>query len=77
MKDWDWPVSMTCDLCGKPMYVPIKNEWAYKAPTPLRMRKPGMAEVQYFCSWSCLRKFQKKVEQLPCDRGKKKGAKHG
>lgn len=60
MKDWDWPISITCDLCGKPMYVPLKNEWAYKAPTPLRMRKPGMAEVQYFCHGVACASFRRK-----------------
>lgn len=39
----------TCPVCGKEFYCYI-DSWAYH-------RQPNKGEKKYFCSWSCLNKF--------------------
>ena len=57
----DWIDERKCAICGKPFYPPVLGEWAYK-----KFRHPGHGTAMYyFCSWSCLRKFEKGAEIRP------------
>lgn len=40
-----------CSVCERMFIVPDPSAWAYK-------RKPGSTTL-YFCSWTCLRKWDK------------------
>ena len=43
----------TCPVCGKTFYVHATDTWAYKSYNKQKKRPA------YFCSWHCLRAFQK------------------
>lgn len=39
-----------CACCGKPVYIPVPHEWAYK----IKIRKPnGDRFIAYYHSYSC------------------------
>ena len=44
-----------CPVCGKEYLVPDVASWAY---VMWAMKKTGGVKV-YFCSWGCLRKWEK------------------
>lgn len=43
-----------CNLCEKEFYRRLGNDYAYKTVKGMK--------TMYFCSWSCLRKAQRNVE---------------
>lgn len=49
--------SFTCECCGKKVETLFLEEWAYK----IRQKKSKGVKDQalYFCSWKCLRKWEK------------------
>lgn len=48
-----------CPTCGKTFWVMHPTEWVYKR---YRRRKDDVTTM-FFCSWSCLRKFDKSREE--------------
>lgn len=48
-------VTKSCPICGKTFYIPCLNEWAYR-----RYAKTGDL---HFCSWHCLREYEKDHER--------------
>ena len=42
-----------CQMCGKEFYPP-SADWAYKE---------GKMKVKYFCSWGCLRQWEKEKDE--------------
>lgn len=46
-----WP--RKCKICGKKFFA--NDEYAYKI-------KKGWKDVKWFCSWSCMRKFEREQE---------------
>ena len=61
MADWDWIVPYKCKVCGKDFYIPNKREWAYKRGYGGH-GKGCTGKEKFFCSWSCLRVYDKKME---------------
>lgn len=49
MNVYDWVAPMKCSICGKVIYCHDRDSWAYN-------RAIGKNR-KYFCSWSCLRKY--------------------
>ena len=64
-------VPCTCHTCGKVCVPPLKTMWAYRREPLKAERKPGEYTV-YFCSWGCLRKYDRAREKRPETRGRKK-----
>lgn len=60
-KDYDYKVPepieahSKCHTCGKTFYIPDKNQYVYKRDEV----KDGRFLREYFCSWSCLCKYDK------------------
>ena len=59
MKNWDWSVPLKCKCCGKSIYSDPEL-WAYKRMT--KKRKNVKSTFIYFCSWTCMRSYEKKKE---------------
>ena len=47
-----------CEICGKDFFVPVVGYWVYK-----REDYMGDGLTKYFCSWGCMRKFDKAYEE--------------
>lgn len=62
------PLDKCCE-CGKEFFIPVRADWAYKR---LRKLSDATDEVRYFCSWHCLREYDKKREER---RRKRRGRK--
>lgn len=45
-------VECKCGTCGKKFYVMSVTNWAYK----IKRKSP---KVLYFCTWGCLRRYEK------------------
>lgn len=71
MSDWDWTVPMYCDRCGRDIYVPEKKSWAYKK-TPGSNQNITNYKTKYFCSWGCMREYEKQTGNYLKGRGRKK-----
>lgn len=61
----------TCAECGKHFFVPFRSDWVYKRAR--RVSVDAAEEQLYFCSWHCLRAYDKKMEERR-KRGRKKAA---
>lgn len=48
-----------CPECGKPFPVGDVGNYAYKR----YVSDNSVSHIAYFCSWSCLRKFDKRYEE--------------
>lgn len=59
MKNWDWTRPMKCETCGKEIYS-IPETWAYKRL--IRKKRGADPTLFVFCSWHCMRKWEKEVE---------------
>lgn len=59
MKDWDWTVPMKCEYCGKDIYS-VPEAWGYKRL--IRKRKYADTSLVVFCSWRCMRAYEKEME---------------
>ena len=44
-----------CKVCGKKIYLPVPEMWAYKTE-----KLKGGRTFHYFCSWKCLREAERK-----------------
>ncbi len=51
-----WNSPAKCEMCGKEIYGINRDTWAYK-----RGEAPG--HYKFFCTWSCLRKYDKMKEE--------------
>ncbi len=49
-----------CGECGKEFFVPVINEWVYKRKDYMGSEKE---ETKFFCSWKCLRSFDREYEE--------------
>lgn len=49
---------LVCPICGKHFFVPIMGEWVYHK-TPNAVSRTS----KYFCSWTCMRKYEKLEEE--------------
>ena len=58
-----YSIVCNCATCGKEMFVPVANMWAYKRGYYL-----GEGSTKYFCKWSCMRKFEKEYEEKKARR---------
>jgi hypothetical protein len=59
-----------CGYCGKEFFVPIVNEWVYRRKDFIALPKTG--ELKFFCSWGCMRKFDKEYEEKLNEKRAKK-----
>ena len=57
----EWLEEKQCAICGKLFYPPDKTCWAYKREKEIRQRHLTL----YFCSWGCLRKYERGIEIRP------------
>ena len=57
--DDDFKHKAVCKVCGKNLWIPNMDIWAYKFSSTKTANK-----VNYFCSWSCMRYFEKKHPRL-------------
>lgn len=67
---WDWSVPCTCDQCGRIFYPAEKQTWVYKKNGLIRGNKKESDRL--FCSWKCLRAFEKTYIPPESNRGRKK-----
>lgn len=47
-----------CDCCGKTFFL-TPDIWVYKKEFAINHKRP----MKYFCSWGCLRKYEKAREK--------------
>ena len=47
-----------CGVCNKDIFIPVVKMWTYK-----RYDEHTDGRLKYFCSWGCLRKFEKEYEK--------------
>ena len=64
-KDYDYKsnseeLHTTCRCCGKPLYILDKVQYVYKRDEPVG----GKIKRFYFCSWSCLCKYDRNVKEI-------------
>ena len=64
MREFTYGSELVCPECGRKFYCYNMGEWAYKRETSNHQRKT-------FCSWGCMRKFDKRKEQM-IEEGKSK-----
>lgn len=56
----------TCPVCHKKYILYNAKEWAYKA-----WKKKGTSRnLIYFCSWTCVRKYEKENPDKRCKKQK-------
>ena len=55
--DYQWPIPITtnCGNCCKEIYLTNSRAWIYK--------REEKNETVYFCSWSCLRAYDRMIEK--------------
>ena len=53
----------TCPQCGKTFNVLYVDEWAYRRDVAVPTRKTPKPKRLIFCSWGCLRAFDKEREE--------------
>lgn len=56
-KTQNYSVVCNCSICGKGIFIPVVNMWAYK-----RSDYFNNGNIRYFCSWGCMRKYDKDHE---------------
>lgn len=59
-RDFYNPPRKTCPVCGREFSVDLPAEWAYQKTIARRSRS---SVVLYFCSWGCMRKWEKEKEE--------------
>lgn len=62
-----------CYECGKIFYPPVREEWVFKRYVP-RASRDSRDRTIYFCSWSCLRKYEREFVPPQSRQGRKKAA---
>ena len=67
----DTYIPCTCFQCKKVFIPPVKTLWAYKRGNKSNRRQNGQYLV-YFCSWNCMRAYDKTYIPPKGNRGKKK-----
>lgn len=67
----DTYIPCNCAECGKVFVPPVKTQWAYKRGSKSH-RRDGGAYVIYFCSWGCMRKYDRESVPPVSRRGRKK-----
>lgn len=67
----DTYIPCTCFQCKKVFIPPVKTLWAYKRGSKSH-RRDGGAYVIYFCSWGCMRKYDRESVPPVSRRGRKK-----
>ena len=60
-----------CPMCSKRFYPMAVDEWVYKRPKKYNS-KTGAGGYMHFCSWSCLKKYDKQDEEERLKSGKRK-----
>lgn len=53
---------LLCPECGKEFYCTNLGDWVYK--------RTGDFPVKIFCSWTCMRKFDKRQEEMIAEQKK-------
>lgn len=53
-----WTTPVKCYQCGKDIYMLSQSDWAYKRNIS-KSKKSPVDIVAFFCSWGCMRKFDK------------------
>ena len=59
-----FPITKKCGCCGKEFICHDPKTWAFKK---YRINNRGASKLIYFCTWGCLRKWEKELknEQMP------------
>ncbi len=62
--------TLKCPVCGKMFIVPSLSAWVYRKSD---YAISGTGKILYFCTWSCMRKWEKAYEErIIEDRRKRK-----
>ena len=64
-------IPCTCFTCGKVFVPPLKTMWAYKRTSKENFRLNGESRL-YFCSYGCMRQYDKDHPRPAEMRGRKK-----
>lgn len=64
-------IPCTCHTCGKVFVPPLKTLWAYRRASKENLRLNGEGKL-YFCSYGCMRKYDKNHPKPLETRGRKK-----
>lgn len=67
----DTYIPCTCHECGKVFVPPVREMWAYKKGSKVNWKLTGVYRL-YFCSWKCLRAYERTHPEPPETRGRKK-----
>lgn len=67
----DWPIKCECFRCGKAFYPEKREIWAYQRYA-YKVDRTGSEKRRFFCSWRCLRAYDREyVPPVPNRRRKK------
>ena len=55
-------MTVKCASCKKDVFISVPKEWVYKKEVWSGGSK-GCSRKKWFCSWKCLRAFEKKYEE--------------
>ena len=64
-------IPCTCHRCGKTFFPPLKNSWVYKRGSKSNRSESGTYLV-FFCSWGCMRQYDRDNAHVYSRRGRKK-----
>lgn len=71
MSGWFWVPTCKCYQCGKEFQIEDRNTWVYRRYAPKATRNGG-GQNRYFCSWGCMRQYDREfVKPIP-KRNRKK-----
>ena len=62
-----------CYRCGKEFYPEIKENWAYQRYA-YKGERVGQETRRFFCSWGCMRAYDREYVPPVTNRGRKKSA---
>lgn len=77
MDDWkptechETYIECTCPECGKIFYPPVKEQWVYRRYI-FKSNRTGAQDEHLFCSWGCMRKYDREFVPPASNRGRKK-----
>ena len=62
----------TCPVCGKEFVCPVYDDWVYKRDYTVGTGRHAKCNRHIFCSWKCLRSWEKQHEKELAARKKKR-----
>ena len=64
-------IPCTCPVCGKVFYPAVKEQWVFRRYI-MYGHRTGTQSEHLFCSWGCMRKYDREFVPPVSHRGRKK-----